>query len=34
VNIVLLRRFARRGPDAAALGRPAPAEDLEHVPSF
>ncbi|GAA4506680.1 cytochrome ubiquinol oxidase subunit I [Actinoallomurus oryzae] len=34
VNIVLLRRFARRGPDAVTLGAPAPAEGLEPVPSF
>jgi cytochrome bd ubiquinol oxidase subunit I len=34
VNIALLRRHARRGPDGAALGRTEPAEDLEPVPSF
>jgi cytochrome bd ubiquinol oxidase subunit I len=33
VNIILLRRHARRGPDAAALGR-AEAADAEPVPSF
>jgi membrane protein implicated in regulation of membrane protease activity len=34
VNIVLLRRFARRGPDTVALGAPAPAEGLDPVPSL
>jgi cytochrome bd ubiquinol oxidase subunit I len=33
VNIVLLRRHARRGPDGAALGR-AETADAEPVPSF
>ncbi|MEV5705503.1 cytochrome ubiquinol oxidase subunit I [Actinoallomurus sp. NPDC052274] len=34
VNIALLRRFARLGPDAAALGRSEPAARPEPVPSF
>jgi cytochrome d ubiquinol oxidase subunit I len=34
VNIALLRRYARRGPDGSALGRVEPAESLDPVPSF
>lgn len=33
-NIVLLRIHARRGPDAATLGRDEPVESLDPVPSF
>jgi cytochrome bd ubiquinol oxidase subunit I len=34
VNITLLRRYARQGPDGAALGRAEPVESLEPAPSF
>ena len=34
VNIALLRRYARQGPDGATLGRTEPAPSLEPVPSF
>jgi cytochrome d ubiquinol oxidase subunit I len=34
VNITLLRRYARQGPDGAALGRAEPIESLEPAPSF
>jgi cytochrome d ubiquinol oxidase subunit I len=34
VNITLLWRYARRGPDESTLGRVEPAESLEPVPSF
>ncbi|WP_433178326.1 cytochrome ubiquinol oxidase subunit I [Actinoallomurus sp. CA-150999] len=34
VNIALLRRYARQGPDGSALGRPEPAVRPEPVPSF
>ncbi|GAA4617610.1 cytochrome ubiquinol oxidase subunit I [Actinoallomurus liliacearum] len=34
VNIALLRQYARRGPDAAALGRSEIAAPSEPVPSF
>ncbi|GAA4632906.1 cytochrome ubiquinol oxidase subunit I [Actinoallomurus vinaceus] len=34
VNIALLRRYARGGPDGSALGRPEPAARPEPVPSF
>ncbi|MEV0401856.1 cytochrome ubiquinol oxidase subunit I [Actinoallomurus sp. NPDC050550] len=34
VNIALLRRYARQGPDGSALGRPEPAVRAEPVPSF
>jgi cytochrome d ubiquinol oxidase subunit I len=34
VNIALLRTYARRGPDGAALGRAENADDLEPIPSF
>ncbi|GAB3958387.1 cytochrome ubiquinol oxidase subunit I [Actinoallomurus acanthiterrae] len=34
VNIALLRRYARQGPDGSALGRPEPLFQPEPVPSF
>jgi cytochrome d ubiquinol oxidase subunit I len=34
INVALLRRYARRGPDGSALGRPEPAPQPEPVPSF
>jgi cytochrome d ubiquinol oxidase subunit I len=34
VNVALLRRYARRGPDGSALGRTEPAVLPEPVPSF
>jgi cytochrome d ubiquinol oxidase subunit I len=34
VNIALLRRYARQGPDGVALGRTEPAPSLEPVPSL
>jgi cytochrome bd ubiquinol oxidase subunit I len=34
LNVALLRRYARRGPDGSALGRPEPAPQPEPVPSF
>ncbi len=34
VNIVLLRKYARRGPDGATLGGATTTEALEPVPSF
>jgi cytochrome bd ubiquinol oxidase subunit I len=34
VNIALLRRYARQGPDGVALGRTEPAPSLDPVPSL
>jgi cytochrome bd ubiquinol oxidase subunit I len=34
INVALLRRYARRGPDGAALGGPEPGVRPEPVPSF